>query len=278
MAAPNVVAKTWDLPPAWNDRFYSDPANVPSEPGEFTPWQTYDFEFGTAGDSAVGVDGFGDADGAPSTLIDTEHVYSGTRSAKCTVLNGGTKHGGVWKYPSSTNGGGIAAGDELWARMAVYIPSSYSITTGDGGMKFWRWRFYQDGVPLGSNTIQLWGAGPSPSGLRTEQEGSIPDTQTFTPTGGWTNRFVIFESYIKLGRTDGILRSWVDGILRGEVLNVDTMGTDTFANLWLMFLDFFNGGAPQTQAIWGDKVEVAWSGHAIPPNQDAAGNFYMGMS
>lgn len=34
MAQKDAVAKTWTLPPAWNGRRYSDPANVPEEPGD----------------------------------------------------------------------------------------------------------------------------------------------------------------------------------------------------------------------------------------------------
>lgn len=38
MAAPNAIAKTWDLPVAWNGRRYSDAAKVPEEGGGGVEW------------------------------------------------------------------------------------------------------------------------------------------------------------------------------------------------------------------------------------------------
>jgi hypothetical protein len=146
-------------------------------------------------------------------------------------------------------------------------------------MKFFRWRTYDPGeVPAASSTIQLWGAGPAPTGLRTEKEGSTPDTRTFDPALGWNDRWVTFEFYLNLRNdTNGVLRSWVDGVLRGEVTGVNTAGGTSWLKLHVMLLDFFNNGAPQDQSMWIDEINIAWSGDASPTQQDAAGNFYMGV-
>ncbi len=246
----------------------------------FTPWRSATFEFGTNGGTPVNA-----LDGIDETFVETTvsnaRAYSGTNSMLCHIDADAAFMGGniVFRSPRSVSPGVIDNNQEFWCRFRCYIPSSWTIATGAGGMKFFRWRTYESGeVPAASSTYQLWGAGPAPTGLRTEKEGDTPDTRTFTPTGGWNNRWVTFEFYINLRNdTNGALRAWVDGELRGELLNVNTAGSNTWVAMHLMFLDFFNNNAPQDQDLWIDNIDVAWSGDASPTTQDAAGNFYMGV-
>ena len=277
MAVKNAAAKTWTLPTSWNGRRYSDASKVPPEGGggglpEFA--RTAYFEFGSNGSSAInttdGFDNYNSVTGSDLTVT-TSESYSGTRSARSLINASDTLWGGNILIPSSQ----IAVGDEVWCRARIKIPTGFDADTGDGTMKFVRIRTYNSGqVPNHSSTFALRGNTPTPIGVRTEQEDSavFQDTTFTVPINSWA----LWEFYVRLSNDNtGILRCWVDGVLRGEVTGVNTAGSG-WINLWIMFYDYFNNGSPQNQSIYTDAIEIATSRVDSPTAEDASGNIFIG--
>ena len=71
------------------------------------------------------------------------------------------------------------------------------------------------------------------------------------------------------------MRLWKDGVLLGEITDQRTLveATDVARNL-LIFTYYDNDGAPRSQNLWIDRLQVALE---EPPGRDADGNPYLGL-
>lgn len=260
--------------------------------GTWVPWNEFNtqslptlyrqahFGFGADGDSPVDpTDGVESAN--TGTLISTDRALFGTRSLECALIVDREFWGPVItiKTPRAVVPGPIDTGHTIWVRWTVWQPAGFDIATGDGGMKFFRAIAMAAGeVPVASMTSQLWGTGPTQTGLRTEYEGDIPDTQTFTPDGGWVDRWVVYEAVVYLHATEGYFKHYVDGVKRGEVLGMNTIGDADWRQLHLRWFDFFNNGSPAIQSMWIGSIDIAGSWVASPTNSDGDGGVYLGMA
>lgn len=254
--------------------------------GSFTLWNEYTFDTLTAGAVANdgGTDGFQNSENGNgnTTVVSNTRSVSGANSAQATIIGSGQEPWGAddqFIYGPDGGTGTMNSGDEIWIQWQVWHPLNYdNDTTGDGGTKFFRMRFENAGeVPLVTTTWQLRGAS-TVTGFRTEIEGSFLDDVDVTQApwnwalGQWNK----YEHYIRLGTTDGIVRTWINDQLVTEGLNQNTIGSAVFNRVRFQYLNFWNNSSPQTQSVWIDNVKHAWSVIDLPTNTDASGNRYIG--
>jgi len=68
---------------------------------------------------------------------------------------------------------------------------------------------------------------------------------------------------------------WVDGILKLEVLNLDTAQSSTDNMDFALFMSYWNGGVAQDQVQYLDDIVITTD---MPPSRDARGNPMIGPS
>ena len=254
--------------------------------GGLTLFREGTFDTLTNGNSAADSgDGFLSvvSSGATTGLVSNTRAQTGANSAAFTIALAGESWGATDGFSIGQDGGDstLTDGQEFWCQFYAFHPTGWDNNTGDGGCKFFRWRIMTSGeVPQVSTTMQLMG-GTTITGLRTENEGQAFEDVDITNAlyGGFAlNQWNKFEFYIRIASgTNGIIRSWCNDLLAGEVINTNTLGNiATVRDVNLEYLNFWNNGSPVQQTMWIDSLKVARSTVDTPTNQDAAGNFFIG--
>jgi hypothetical protein len=274
--AKDAAAKTWSLDDIGGKRYSANEA--PGGGGALPAfYRDITFEFGSDGSSAVN-DPLGfDSDNSigGDTTISTTDPYSGTRCAQCHIDSAETLWGGSIVIPGTD----IAVGDEVWVRARMKIPADFDAVSGDSVLKWLRWRTQNTGqVPNHSSTIALRANTITPLGIRTEQEDSsaVDDVNCEVPYGDWETG--LWEFYIHLANdTTGKLGTWLNGEPQGWVDGVNTAGSG-WVNLLIKFFDYWNNGAPSSQSVFVDRIQIATSRVESPANVDSDGHYFIGTA
>lgn len=236
-----------------------------------------DFEDGALGDPCGGADGFDE----PFSLSvrDDTHVFEGETACRLGVNEGSLGFGQLGGIINRRLGE-LSRGDELWLRISLYVPSDYVFTSGRS--KFLRLRTYaaDDGPSRGYLDWYL-----APNHDRPHAwiyEGSHMWRSYGSPEDNiQRDTWETYEIYYFLDDTpvdeggEARVRLWKDGVLLGEITDQRTLveATDVARNL-LIFTYYDNDGAPRSQNLWIDRLQVAIE---EPPGRDADGNPYLGL-
>jgi hypothetical protein len=88
------------------------------------------------------------------------------------------------------------------------------------------------------------------------------------------DRWHCLELYAKYGVNDGILRMWMNGILKTEVTGAQIAlePDDLMDRIYVM--SYWNDGVPQQQVAYIDDIMII--GPDVPPSLDAEGNRMIG--
>lgn len=228
---------------------------------------------GTGASGSSATDGYDSLAAGASAQGNTPAVsamraYSGTKSLRCPIGTGDTG----WGFTITVPVADFSDGGEIWTRLRCYMPASFDSTTGDGTMKFFRYRVMASGgVPIASHSFNIIDTG-SRTGMRTFRSDVNSDNRSFTvPDDEWAT----WEFYLKIHSSAGVLRAWCNGALVGETTG-DTRGGSAMVSTNLDFLNYFNNGSPADQEVWIDQVEIALSGVDSPNATDGNGNIYIG--
>jgi len=259
----------------------------------FTLDREYTFETLTTGLTVDdnGNDGFDDAinSGGTTSLFSEAQANAGSKSAAFTIASAALNWGALDHYfigPAGSGDSTLTNGQEFWTQFWAFHPTGWDDSTDTSTCKFFRYRLYDNTqTPVtGTGTVSFGfvNTGTAITGLRTEREGETPNDVdiTLTANGGFAlNQWNKFEFYVKIASgTGGIVRAWCNDKEAGEVTGVNTLGSalTTAETLTLMWLDYWNGGAPATQTMYIDQVKIARSTTDSPTNQDASGNYFIG--
>jgi len=248
----------------------------PAPGDEVGAWTlTADFDSGTLGEVARGPNAFTDA--SSETRFSNDKAHSGSQSAKMSWHTAGSTDGlGLVDFPSH-----VSSGQELWMRGYYYFAAPWSWDTLDpsegGAVKIMRaHKVTSAGTHIGYNSIIQFGGELigncefcAPPNENLNQNRNRPPLETLSQTERW----YAIEQYVKFHPTEGVFRMWVDGILKVEVLNLDTAQSDTHSMNLAFFMSFWNGGAPQEQLQYIDDIVITTDS---PIKQDAQGNPMIG--
>jgi hypothetical protein len=198
--------------------------------------------------------------------------------------------GGVITHPSAVQRGG-----ELWFRVRTFMPTGFSYnSTGEGDhLKFFRFHTmstsnsnegYDDIYinPPGSNPPfqfiyegeQVWDYIGTLNGLLT---GVLTGTHTDQIVlGQWETYeyWVKFDTVAVKNGGQAEVRFWKNGALMADMTDRITLKTtDGYSDQTNLFT-YWNGGAPQTEAMYVDDLELTTD---TPSAKDAAGHPYIGV-
>lgn len=243
-----------------------------------------DFESGTHGEKADGVDGFSEA--FANTFYTNKHVHGGNMAAVTSIKYGESSYGtygGSFTFPTE-----LKQGDELWYRAWIYLPIGFPFNVltakvSTEGTKLMRIHTKSATAAEGYHHIYMHGTDSTKGKVFVGSEVN-PDTFWGYPiskfrdipgspdvvTGFWG----AYEMYIKFSGIpgQGIYRVWQNGQLIFEDTTTATLKSSTstadFAYLW----SYWAFQADATNYM--DDVIIT---NEIPGNKDAHGNQFIGV-
>jgi hypothetical protein len=220
-----------------------------------------------------------------STVYSKDQAATGTQSCKLGITAGSDgwgQWGGTITYPSK-----ISSGGQVWARVSLFVPSGFNLTTNDGILKFMRIHTANSG---GSNVgyhdllISLPGfleynalgkVLSSPAYVYSFE--GFPNmqavgTQATTPVGygKWETfeMWVKFDTVAKASGGTGEVRIWKNNQLLLDT-SQQTLVSSTDVSDYFYLFTYWNGNAPATQSLYVDDIIVSTD---TPGNKDSAGN------
>lgn len=244
--------------------------------GDFEPYFFDDFESYPDGTS---LSGFKPFDAAGHTHASAEQAHRGKQSAKMEIHAGDGGGFGKW--------GGIIPiqpalqkGEEVWVRLWVYWPQSFQFSASPY-MKFLRLHNEtSSGQNGGYNDLYVDNADGTTSVLRVIKE--VHDVWEkydgpSLPRDTWER----YEMYLYIDDQPvddggkGRVRVWRDDALIFDRTDVPTI-TDAGGSIDAFYLfTYWNNEQPPNNHCYVDDLAIATS-KSPPPNEDAAGNAYIG--
>jgi len=236
-----------------------------------------DFEDREVGEGCWGEDGFDES--FSLSVRDDTHVFEGATACRLGVPEG--RQGfGAFGGILNRRLGQLVKGDEIWIRIALYVPSDWQFN--EGRSKFLRLRTFAADGGESRGYLDWYLASRDDSrphhwiyeGTHRWSRWGTPETQVQRDT--WET----YEVYYYLDELPvdeggmGRVRVWKNGALVGEATGQRTLveATDVARGLNI-FTWFGNEGAPRDQVLWIDSLQVAVE---EPPARDAAGNPFLG--
>lgn len=235
---------------------------------------TRDFNSGTIGVAAnSGGNGFDDIAG--DSRYTTEQVYGGAQAVKMSIASGADGFGtwgGAIHFPSD-----LAKGANLWARQYIWMPSNPTFrieTPTNGSLKYIRVRQRTAGLANAGywdlSLLDDSGAeADNTADFRFIKEGGAENWTKFStnnvfPRGQWVEHILHLKLDNQTTAEGGSprIRFWQNGTNLLDVNNKRTLinATDTAYQYYLF--TFWNGNAPQAQALYMDDITV--SSHTLP--------------
>lgn len=231
---------------------------------------TSDFESGTPGANAAGASSFHEAGGR--TLLSNALFNSGFQSARMEWKKGDSGFAndrGTFYFPQKINVGG-----QLWMRAYYYFPSPWSWFSPVSRVKVMRFhKTSSDGSHIGYIDIINQSNGEPFAGCeacRSENNFQIPPAVSLG-----SDRWYALELYVYYHPTNGILRMWIDGELKVEVLNINTARSTTDLMDFAYVMSYWNEGAPQDQVQYIDDIIITTD---VPTKRDVKGNPMIGLN
>lgn len=194
-----------------------------------------------------------------------------------------------------------SSGDDIWVSWYQYFPTGFIFANGingdaNGGAAAIKWLRLQfegtsERITLGVHATGGWTGGAALTEMQYDwvigeamdwvnrhgSQANFFDTETTPkiPLQQWHQ--VQMHVHLSAGDSvnadgDGFIRTWVDDTYLGQI-NHNTMpisGTSNLKSIWMG--DYWNGGAPQTQSWYVDRVRIADS---APSTLDAGGRPYI---
>ncbi len=234
----------------------------------------------------------GNGAGYWNSYISQDYSHSGSHSIKF-VLKSGVESVGIYDYPLGSE---LREGDELWVRVYIYAPLGFDWTcnpitkllrTTVANSSGASWSYISIlatnpgdyGCGTGKYGYMVTGA-EALSGMNPPpicQNRNTADGGGYLTPGQWHS----IELYIKVSATSGIIRGWLDGVLRNEYL-YPTIPSGGYMPIdhtsdWNVhhLLGWWNGGPRQDQNIYFDDFIAT---NIRPANRDAAGNYMIGQT
>jgi hypothetical protein len=206
------------------------------------------------------------------TTFSTDYGLMETTSAKMSIAEGETGFGtwgAAWNFPEP-----LAEGDELWISFSIYIPSSFVIDTPrNGSLKFIRIRTKNsDGSLGGYNDFQIVDddttlnsvyryINEERADLGWSLIGERSSIESLLPRDRWFNLEIYFRFDEKSEKEGGNanIKVWIDNTRIWDAQEVATLGDSTdHADAFYLFT-YWNGGAPKTQSLYIDNLEITTS-------------------
>jgi len=236
-----------------------------------------DFEDRALGDACGGPDGFDES--FSRSVRDDTHVFRGEHACRLGVPQG---RNGFGSFGGIINGklGRLHAGDEVWIRLALYVPADFEFN--EGRSKFVRLRTFEAAGEESWGYLDWYLATRDD---RNPHHWIYEGTQQWRRKGNPAQQVVrdaweTYEVYYHLDDVpvseggDARIRLWKNGELVAEITDQRTLvEPDGFARGLLIFTYFGNEGSPRDQNLWLDDLQVAIE---EPPLRDAAGNPFLG--
>jgi hypothetical protein len=240
-----------------------DTSVVTVEANNGSQWSVLrDFNSGAAGTGTQRKsDGLDDA--ALKSLYSTERSFDGGMSARMTIDSGATGYGtwgGILGFPSQ-----LTEGSDFWLQLYVYIPEDFVVLTpGNGSLKFLRVHTStEQGGNGGYNDIQFRDDGRTDASFRMLKEGQAKWFYFGSPSsfakGAWQRVTVHLKLSATLRSAGGNarVRVWQNGRLLTDEGEMQTLSRSTDRADALYLFTYWNGGAPRTQSLWVDKIQMA---------------------
>ena len=226
------------------------------------------------------------------TSLSTAQAAGGSQSCKLNIAKGSEgwpSSGGPMEFgvivPFPTP---VRVGEELWARVKLFVPVGFSLSTNTGMLKFIRFHAktaqtnagYLD-VLLGTGSTPLWNA-------TLKRDEYPPYVVGFEGRPGLTfigtrpkddvamGRWEAYEVNVKVGTSvsNSRVRFWKNNRMVAEVSQISAV--DESGSLDGLFLfTYWNGTSPQSQHLYVDDIAVTSD---IPANRDSGGNPFIGGS
>lgn len=225
------------------------------------------------------------------TIYTNEKSYSSSIGIKLTAPKGKTgfgSFGGIIKFTNckDVDGRRLVKGDEVWARVRLYIPSDWEFNSGRN--KFLRFRasqgegdqsfaeghddLYIDGNPGAKN----WQ--PYHFIFEGEQKWySMGDESHFFKRDSWTTveYYLRFDDKTETEGGKAHVRVWIDGELIGDTGDRRTLQTaKSYVESLYFFTYYGNETSPKDQSIYVDDLLITTE---KPLTFDSHGNRFLGV-
>lgn len=191
----------------------------------------------------------------------------------------------------------LTEGEEFWVRTKFFYPNGWDFgNSGNSGLggsaprsKFWRLHTRTaEGANKGYNDLYLWKENDSVTRWNWIKEqidawafsgldGFAPGRPSAPNTRIIRNSWCPVEYYVKLHSSpaQSCVRVWVNNLLEFEINDLATLSLSTDVADEIQFCTYYNGGAPATQDMWVDDVEI-YTSDSPPTNTDLSGNIFIG--
>lgn len=198
---------------------------------------------------------------------------SDTTSMALSINAGQTAHGFAYMDPVN-EAACPKKGDTLWVSVRMFRPTGYSNQSSGAGshLKFFRIRTYNTGGGNGANSpgyddVYLASSGSSSGGSSGSWQSFYEGTSIWNQITGPGNEpvnnvwetydwEVVFDNVAQASGGQGRIRFWRNKILLGEVSRTTLTNATAFGQE-VHYSTYWNGGAPQTQTMYINKVAIA---------------------
>lgn len=220
-----------------------------------------------------------------------DHYFRGNYSVKFPLIQGQENTGQhVFNLRSD-----LYEGDELWVRIYVYPPSGFrweanpitkvlrvAVANSIGEQTGYHSILATKQPNYGCGSSKIYGYMVTGSEMNSSkspppicQNRNTSDGGGYLTPGEWH----CIELYLKVSATNGILRAWLNGVLRNEYI-YPTIPAGGYipknrTKNWTQnhLLGWWNGGPVQTQDIYFDSMIIT---NTTPSKQDAEKNYMIG--
>jgi hypothetical protein len=221
------------------------------------------------------------------SLTDYSSTVAATGSESCKMgISAGSDGWGVfgatYAFPSN-----IGSGSSVWARVSLYVPIGFNVTTNDGMLKFMRIHTansggsnvgYHDllisnpGLVNWSATLGNWSSSfvynfeghPNLIGV-----GKVPTNNIVQGKWETYEMNIKFDAVAKSAGGTGEVRIWKNNVLLLDSTSQPTLASSSDHSDGFYLFTYWNGNAPATQQLYVDDVVITTD---TPSNRDTAGN------
>lgn len=178
----------------------------------------------------------------------------------------------------------VKEGGEIWYRVRTNMPNSFDYRSSTFALKFMRVH-----TANGTSNRGYMDTYISPDGSYLYQNEFYQDqahesfqSQNLSVLGLLSSSMVVskntwetYEVYVKFSATagKGIYRVWKNGKLYYENTKWPTLASSADQSDYALLFTYWNGNAPQSQALFVDDLIVT---NEKPANKDSVGNAYIG--
>jgi hypothetical protein len=223
----------------------------------------------------------------PFSLTSYSNAQAATGSESCKMgITSGSDGWGIWggtiTFPATVPNGG-----QVWARVSLFVPSGFNVTTNDGVLKFMRIHTatsgnanvgYHDLLITNPGSTQYNAAGKgfaSAYVYNYEGDPNLNGVGTAAANGIVQGKWETYEMYVKFDTVPkasggtGEVRIWKNNSLLLDVTSQPTLVNTSDHSDGFFLFTYWNGNAPATQSVYTDDIIVTSD---TPSNKDSAGN------